>query len=110
MWWFFSTLFTTISKNNPMSTKKEKWNFENLICKLPHCRCMQQFPCSNHHYSDECFSTNDHSKSESIECVDDIFTDYFFSATEGRNDKRREYISQSITTAVAKRELDIADE
>ncbi len=50
-----------------MSTKKEKLNFENLICKLPHCKCMQQFPCSNHHYSDECFSTNDHSKSESIE-------------------------------------------
>lgn len=35
---------------------KENWNHENLICKLPHCRCMQQSPCSNHHYSDECFS------------------------------------------------------
>ena len=55
-----------------MSTKKEKWNFENLICKLPHCRCMQQFPCSNHHYSDECFSTNDHSKSEIIEWEKDL--------------------------------------
>ncbi len=55
-----------------MSTKKEKLNFENLICKLPHCKCMQQFPCSNHHYSDECFSTNDHSKSESIEWEKDL--------------------------------------
>ena len=60
-----------------MSTKKEKWNFENLICKLPHCKCMQQSPCSNHHYSDECFSTNDHSKSESIDLdeIDNKITD-----------------------------------
>ncbi len=106
-----------------MSTKKEKLNFENLICKLPHCKCMQQFPCSNHHYSDECFSTNDHSKSESIEWKDreyefEVLTSYespYAGKSSIQHQAYREgaskmfdvllpHLKQAITTAVEARE------
>lgn len=33
------------------NAKKEKV----LICNLPHCRCMQESPCGNHHYVDSCY-------------------------------------------------------
>ena len=90
-----------------MSTKKEKWNFENLICKLPHCRCMQQSPCSNHHYSDECFSTHDHSQSESIEW-EKQFDENFSGLYEYM--ALKSFIREAITTAVAKREQEILEE
>ena len=90
-----------------MSTKKEKWNFENLICKLPHCRCMQQSPCSNHHYSDECFSTHDHSQSESIEW-EKQFDENFSGLYEYM--ALKSFIREAITTAVAKRDAYLIEE
>ncbi len=97
--------------SSSMSTKKEKWNFENLICKLPHCRCMQQSPCTNHHYSDECFSTIEHSQSESIEWEKEFDSKYIRGDFGDVNEKDdvvplkalKDFIRDAITTAVAKR-------
>lgn len=92
MWRFFSTLFTTISKNNPMSTKKEKC-CENL------CYCGEDTTIGHFKGVEDCV------QSESIEWEKNLeynSTDLGEMGKFIRVEYAKNILEKAITTAVAK--------
>ncbi len=95
MWRFFSTLFTTISKNNPMSTKKEKC-CENL------CYCGEDTTIGHFKGVEDCVQSESIEWEENLRNWKDCAIDAGYDFPESSFSALKSIVGQAITAAVAK--------